>query len=218
MRMHRASRGRSRSALALGMCLFMLLHPGPTWAGGGPFGIDHRIGYDNSGLWARSNQTALIDSLLAAEAAGALWEGGEDRFGHTLWQSVDATAIGGLTTEALKYAFSRERPSSTSDPNLWFKGHGNQSFPSGEVTVVSSLVTPLILEYRHDSPAVYALEILPVYDAIARMKVWGHWQSDVIAGFAIGTAAGLLAHNHEGTPWILSVMPHGVFVGFKKTF
>jgi PAP2 superfamily len=188
----------------------------PAWAGGGPFGIDHRIGYDNSGVWARSNQTALIDAMMGAEVVGALWEGGEDRFGHTLWQSIDATVIGGVTSEALKYAFSRERPSATSDPNQWFKGHGNQSFPSGEVTVVSSIVTPLILEYRHDSPAIYALEILPVYDAIARMKVWGHWQSDVIAGFAIGTAAGILAHAHQGTPWVLSVMPHGVYVGFKK--
>ena len=214
--MREAFRPRFAGKVPLLCCLFGLLNASPAWAGGGPFGIDHRIGYDNSGLWARSNQTALLDAMLAAEVAGGLWEGGEDRFGHTLWQSIDATVIGGVTSEALKYAFSRERPSTTSDPNQWLKGHGNQSFPSGEVTVVTSIVTPLILEYRHDSPAIYALEILPVYDAIARMKVWGHWQSDVIAGFAIGTAAGILAHNHQGTPWVLSVMPHAVYVGFKK--
>jgi len=194
------------------------LHGAAAWAGGGPFGIDHRIGYDNSGIWARSNQNALIDLMLAGEFAGALWEGGEDRIGRTLWQSIDSTAMGGLTSEALKYAFSRERPSATSDPNEWFAGHGNQSFPSGEVTVVSAIVTPLVLEYRRDSPAIYALELLPVYDGIARMKVWGHWQSDVIAGFAIGTAAGLIAHGHEGTPWILSVMPGAIYVGLSKQF
>lgn len=201
------------------LCLLLgSLHGAAAWAGGGPFGIDHRIGYDNSGIWARSNQNALIDLMLAGEFAGALWEGGEDRIGRTLWQSIDSTAMGGLTSEALKYAFSRERPSATSDPNEWFAGHGNQSFPSGEVTVVSAIVTPLVLEYRRDSPAIYALELLPVYDGIARMKVWGHWQSDVIAGFAIGTAAGLIAHGHEGTPWILSVMPGAIYVGLSKQF
>lgn len=210
---------RHKLLLRLALCLLLgSLHAAGAWAGGGPFGIDHRIGYDNSGIWARSNQNALIDLMLAGEFGGALWEGGEDRFGRTLWQSIDSTAMGGITSEALKYVFSRERPSATSDPNKWFAGHGNQSFPSGEVTVVSAIVTPLVLEYRHDSPAIYALELLPVYDGIARMKVWGHWQSDVIAGFAIGTAAGFIAHGHEGTPWILSVMPGAIYVGLRKQF
>jgi undecaprenyl-diphosphatase len=187
-------------------------------AGGGPLGIDHQLTYDDSGIWARKNQNALINLLLVGEVGGAFWEGGEDRFGRTLWQSIDSTVIGGVTSQVLKLTFSRERPSTTSDPNQWFKGHGNQSFPSGEVTVVSSIVTPLILEYRHDSPAIYALELLPAYDAIARLKTRGHWQTDVIAGFAIGTAAGYIAHSHQGTPWILSVMPDGVYVGLKMRF
>jgi undecaprenyl-diphosphatase len=188
----------------------------PARAGGGPFGIDHRLSYDNSGIWQRKYQDLLITTLLVGEAGGALWEGGEDRFGRTLWQSIDATALGGVSSVVLKHVFSRERPSTTSDPNQWFKGGGNQSFPSGEVTVTSAVVTPLVFEYGHDHPAVYALELLPVYDAIARMKVWGHWQSDVIAGFAIGTAAGYFAHGRSGTPFVLSVMPHGVYVGLKK--
>jgi membrane-associated phospholipid phosphatase len=187
-------------------------------AGGGPLGIDYRLGYQNSGIWARSNQNALIAVLLAGEVGGALWEGGEDRIGRTLWQSVDATVVGGVSSTVLKYVFSRERPSATSDPNRWFKGHGNQSFPSGEVTLVSSVVTPFVLEYRKEYPAIYALELLPVYDAIARMKVRGHWQSDVIAGFALGTAAGYFAHARSGTPVVLSFMPHGIYVGLKKQF
>jgi membrane-associated phospholipid phosphatase len=187
-------------------------------AGGGPLGIDYRLGYQNSGIWARSNQNALIAVLLAGEVGGALWEGGEDRIGRTLWQSVDASVVGGVSSTVLKYVFSRERPSATSDPNQWFKGHGNQSFPSGEVTLVSSVVTPFVLEYRKEYPAIYALELLPVYDAIARMKVRGHWQSDVIAGFALGTAAGYFAHARSGTPVVLSFMPHGIYVGLKKQF
>jgi len=145
-------------------------------------GLDHRIGYDDSGIWSPTSQRVMLGSLFLAEAGGALWLGGETRLGRTLWQSMDATLVGGVTAYALKFAFSRVRPVDSPDSNLWFKGHGNDSFPSGEVTLTSALVTPLVLEYGHDHPWVYGLEVLPVYDGIARMKVWGHWQTDVIAG------------------------------------
>lgn len=191
-------------------------HPPVVLAGGGLFGIDHRVSYDDSGFWARSNQNALIDSMMAVVGVGALWEGGEDRLGKTLWQSVDAGVFSGVAEIGLKYLFSRERPSQTSDPNRWFSGHG-QSFPSGEVTTTSSLVTPFVLEYGRDHPAVYALELLPLYDGIARVKTRGHWQTDVIAGFALGTAAGYLLHR-PGTPIILSVLPHGFEIGFRREF
>ncbi|HWZ63951.1 MAG TPA: phosphatase PAP2 family protein [Steroidobacteraceae bacterium] len=187
-------------------------------AGSGPLGIDSELGYDNSGIWKRSNQALLEYGVIAFEVGGALWEGGDTRFGNTLWQSIDASASSGVAAFALKYAFSRVRPdASGGDPNLWFKGHGNESFPSGEVTLVSSVLTPIVLEYRHDDPWVYALELLPIYDGIARMKVQAHWQSDVLAGFALGTAAGWVMHRPE-TPFVLSVLPHGFYVGLKKSF
>lgn len=195
----------------------VLGHAPSARAGSGLLGLDHVVALDNKGIWARNNQLLLLDSMLAAEVAAGLWEGGDTRFGHTIWQSIDATAVGGVVSEVFKYALSRERPSQTNNPNEWFKGHGAQSFPSGEVTVVSAIVTPLVLEYRSDNPAIYALEALPIYDAIARVKVHGHWQSDVIAGFAIGSAAGYFMHQRQHTPLVLSVMPHGIFVGFKKS-
>ena len=37
-----------------------------------------------------------------------------------------------------------------------------QSFPSGEATEISSMVTPFVLKYGKDDPAVYALELLPI--------------------------------------------------------
>lgn len=49
------------------------------------------------------------------------------------------------------------------------------------------------------------------------MKTWGHWQTDVLAGFALGTAAGYFLHR-PGTPIILSVLPNGFAIGFKKEF
>jgi acid phosphatase family membrane protein YuiD len=188
----------------------------PCFAGGGPLGIDSRLHYDNAGIWKRSNQLALIDTMMGVVGVGALWEGGETRLGRTLWQSVDAVTVSGIAEIGLKYAFSRERPSQTSDPNKWFTGHG-QSFPSGEVTVTSALVTPFVLEYGHDHPAVYALEALPVYDAVARMKTWGHWQTDVIAGFALGFASAYFMRKRR-VPLVLSLMPHGIQIGIRMRF
>ncbi len=218
---HRAIRTLS-GCPSLGYALVALLliglsaDPAPVYAAGGPLGIDSRLTYDNSGIWARSNQDAVIDSMMAIVGIGALWEGGDDRLGKTFWQSVDAGVISGVAATTLKYAFSRERPSQTSNPNEWFTGHG-QSFPSGEVTTTSSLVTPFVLEYGRDHPAVYALELLPLYDAIARMKTWGHWQSDVLAGYVLGTASGYFLHR-SGAPLVLSIMPHGVQIGLKMQF
>ena len=187
-------------------------------AGSGLLGLDHYVTYDDSGIWARHYQLLLIDTLLIGETAAAVWEGGDTRFGRTMWKSIDATLVGGVASEAMKRVFSRSRPEQSPDPNLWFQGSGHESFPSGEVTVVSSIITPVMLEYRHDHPAVYALELLPIYDAIARVKVHGHWQSDVIAGYALGSAAGYFMWQRRQTPFTLTIMPNSIKVGWSKSF
>jgi undecaprenyl-diphosphatase len=187
----------------------------------GPFGIDYLVTYDDSGIWKRSYQQALEYGLIAAAVGGGLWEGGETRLGQTFWRSIDSSVAAGLVAQVMKVSFSRVRPIDSGpggDPNLWFKGHGNESFPSGEVTAVSSIVTPFMLEYGHDHPAVYALALLPVYDAIARVKVQAHWQSDVLAGLALGTGTAWLVHRSPNSPFILQVMPHAIYVGLKKQF
>lgn len=74
-----------------------------------------------------------------------------------------------------------------------------------------------MVAYGHDHPAVYALELLPLYDAIARVKVHGHWQSDVLAGWALGTGVGIWA-AHRNSPLILSWLPHGFAIGFAHRF
>src|SRR5579863_2858345 len=181
---------------AVATALLLLMRAAACSAGGGFLGIDQELAYDNSGIWKRNYQEFLEYGLIVGEVGGAVWEGGETRLGRTLWQSIDSSAASGIVAYALKYAFSRVRPeASNGDPDLWFKGHGNQSFPSGEVTEVSSIVTPFVLEYGHDQPFVYALELLPVYDSIARMKVQAHWQTDVLAGFALGSATGWVMHR-----------------------
>ena len=198
----------------LGWTIALLL-PLSVQAGSGLLGLDRPVPLDDHGIWARRNQLALLDLMLIGEAGVAAWEGGESRLGRTFWQSIDATVAGGVASEVLKYSFSRARPSQTDNPNEWFQGSGHQSFPSGEVTVTSAIVTPLVLEYGADHPSVWLLEALPIYDAIGRVKVHGHWQSDVIAGFALGTAVGYYVHGRKQTPWVLSVMPHGIYIGLK---
>jgi len=195
------------------LCWLLILVAGCSLAGG----IDHLVEFDDSGIWKRSNQTALINILIAGEVAGALWEGGDTRLGKTFWQSIDSSAIGALSSEALKHIFTRSRPDQSPDPNLWFQGHGHYSFPSGEVTAVTAIVSPFVFEYAHDHPAVYALELLPLYDAIARVKVHAHWQTDVLAGFALGTGTAYFAHTRE-SPIILGVLPHGFMLGLKVKF
>lgn len=185
-------------------------------AGGGPFGIDTQVARSDGGVWRRSNQLALEKLMIGGMIAGALWEGSDTRMGRTFWQSTDAMLVGGLGYAVSSQAFRRLRPSQTSDPNQWFKP-GGHSFPSGEVTAVSSAITPFVLEYGHDHPAVYALELLPAYDAVARVKSHSHWQSDVVAGWALGTAAGYYAHSRS-QPLTVMVLPRAVTVGWHKEF
>lgn len=180
-------------------------------------GIDHRVSGDNSGIWNRNVQYGVEYGTIASELIGAFWFGGDDPVGKTFWKAIDSSALGAISSEAMKHIFTRARPSQTSDPSKWFQGSGHYSFPSGEVTLVTSAVTPFMFEYGHDHPTVYALTLLPVYDAIARVKTRSHWQTDVIASAALGTLTGYLAYRRDN-PFILSVLPHGITVGIHKQF
>jgi undecaprenyl-diphosphatase len=183
-----------------------------------PFGIDHKLAYDNSGIWKRSYQKDLAVGVALTTIGGALFADNDSRLGRTFDQSMDSMVLTAATTSVMKVAFSRERPSENADPGDFFDGHGHQSFPSGEVAEVSAVVTPFIAEYGHDHPAVWALALLPAYDAVARVKVNGHWQSDVIVGAAIGTAWGIWAHRRP-VPLVMGLLPgHGVMIGYARRF
>ncbi|MGN6237487.1 phosphatase PAP2 family protein [Dyella sp.] len=188
-----------------------------AYAAGGPFGIDHRLHYDNSGIWNRNNQKALMYGSILTVGVGALALGDDSKLGDTFWRSVDSMVITGVAATGMKYTFRRERPSQTDSPNQWFKSSKAQSFPSGEVAAISAAVTPFIANYGQDHPAVYALALLPAYDAVARMKVRGHWQSDVLVGAALGTGIGIWSARRH-SPLILGWLPGGFQVGFVHRF
>ena len=82
---------------------------------------------------------------------------------------------------------------------------------------MAAFVTPVILQYREDYPAVWGLGILPVYMADARMASHGHWLSDVLAGAGVGFVAGKLAAGRE-TPLVLSFTKDGAVIGLKHRF
>ena len=194
-----------------------LLAPMLAHAGGGPLGIDSELPLDTSGIWARKYQTGLENGVLAVEVAGALWLGNDDKLGHTFWQTIDSSALSGIAAQLLKYGFSRARPSQGRGPNAWFKGSCCQSFPSGEVTLQASFVTPLIINYQKQDPWIWALAALPVYDAVGRLKSQAHWQTDVIAGGLLGAGFGYWATTRQ-TPLVVQILPKGLSVGISKRF
>ena len=181
-------------------------------------GIDQKVDPpQDSGIWSRGNQQALERLTILTVVGGSLWFGSDDRLGHTFWQSLDSTALGAATAAVMKPVFSRARPSQTDDPGDWFQGSGHNSFPSGEVMLITTAVTPFVLEYGPEHPAVYALELLPLYDAIARVKSQAHWQTDVLASLAIGTGIGWYTHERE-LPITVKLLPRGVTIGLHTRF
>jgi undecaprenyl-diphosphatase len=179
--------------------------------------IDHRVSYDASGAWDPNVYRGVVGALSLAEAGGALWEGGESRFGRTMWQGIDAELVSGGAATAGKYVFTRVRPSTEDNPCLWFHGGSNFSFPGGEASVAAGLVTPTILEYASEHPATYLLALLPLYVGIGRIRNQAHWQTDVAAGWAVGGLSGWYAHSRD-TPIMVELLPHGAAVGLHKAF
>lgn len=189
----------------------------PARADGGPLGIDHRLPLDDTGIWKQTNERSLRYLLVGGTLGIAAWEGGDSRLGQTAWKALDATLSGVVAATLAKKTFTRTRPRDGGDPDLWFQGSGNESFPSGAVTTVTAVITPYLMEYRRDVPAVWALALLPAYAGVARLKAQAHWQTDVLAGVALGGALGYYAHSRKSS-FVLQVLPDGVMVGLKKRF
>jgi len=204
--------GRTTTAFLIASALSPQL-----FAAGGPLGIDHRLSLDERGIWAPANQHAVEFGSAAVVLGGALWEGNETRLGRTFWKASESMLLADLSSEGLKRVFRRARPSQGNDPNDWFGPASRRSFPSGQMTHITAVVTPFIAEYGRDHPAVWGLAALPVYVGVARMKSQAHWQTDVLAGAALGAGVGYYEYTRESA-WSAMVLPHGITVGFRKQF
>lgn len=179
--------------------------------------FDREVPYSNSGIWSPNSYRSVMNALSVAQIAGGLWEGADSRFGRTEWQGMDSQLIAAVASDLGKEAFKRRRPADGNDPCLWFQGGSNYSFPSGEAASAAALVTPYILEYGRDYPAAYALLAVPLYTGIGRIKNRAHWQSDVVAGWVVGGISGWYSSGRE-TPILVSILPRGFTVGFRKSF
>ena len=85
------------------------------------------------------------------------------------------------------------------------------------MTLQASFVTPFIANYARENPWIWCLEVIPLYDALARVKSQAHWQSDVIAGWALGSAIGYWT-TRRNTPISVQILPSGLSVGYYKRF
>jgi membrane-associated phospholipid phosphatase len=177
--------------------------------------VDHRVPYNASGIWNPNAYSGAVAALTVAQLGGAVWEGAETRFGKTMWQGLDSQIIAGATATVGKAIFTRARPSTTDNPCLWFQGGSNDSFPSREAAVAAALVTPYVIEYGRENPAAFALLVLPLYVGMGRIRNQAHWQSDVIAGWAVGGLSGWYAHGRD-VPITIELLPHGFAVGYKR--
>lgn len=213
-RSHVSRRAARATPFAAPLLLLLALLPVAAHAGG-PFGIDHELGRGDTGIFNRNAQLGLEYGSVAFITAGALFLGNDDRLGHTFWQSADSAVLAGLSAQVLKRAFGRSRPIQGDNPNAWF--HGGQSFPSGEETLQAAWVTPFILDNYRDHPWIWSLELFPIWDGYARMKSQAHWQSDIVAGWLLGSGFGYWA-AHRRIPLLVEILPGGVSVGFYKRF
>ena len=197
---------------------FLFLNFQASWAQSGGFlGIDHKLPLDNSGIWSRDTQKAVELGSAGLLVLGALYEGSDSKLGKTYWQSIDAMVSADLTATLAKSVFKRQRPIDGNNPNAFYNNPNDKSFPSGEVTHITAIVTPFILNFKDENPMVWGLAALPAYMGMARLKSQAHWQSDVLAGLALGSGMGYLAINRSN-PLSLALLPSGVSVGFKKNF
>ena len=140
------------------------------------------------------DKNSTRDALPAAAlVAGTLFAGValDEKPGRIeAYRMLEAATLGGITTEAFKFAAGRERPDETLQVNAWRKG-GN-SFPSLHATAAFAIGTVLAESGSDDYRWIRRVLGYGVasYTAYARLHANAHWLSDVVAGSAVGIYAG----------------------------
>jgi membrane-associated phospholipid phosphatase len=129
------------------------------------------------------------------------------------WHTLEALAISGQVTSALKGLFGRARPyaaggdASDFDWGGGFSTSERRSFPSGHTSMAFTFASVVAEETSHRWPRANRFVAPLAYAAatgvgLARMYNDKHWASDVALGAAIGTLAGRLvvryAHSRPG--------------------
>jgi membrane-associated phospholipid phosphatase len=176
--------------------------------------IDHRVTKDTGGIYELQDAVPIVLALAAAGCAAS--EGTESRLGRTCWEASESGVASVILAESLQLITRRQSPAQNADPDHWFSG-GKGSFPSTHVSLTTAVVVPFMFQYVHDEPSVAALAVLPLYEMVARVKAQQHWQTDVLAGAALGLGIGAYEF-HRNNPFIFTLLPGGAYVGFRRSF
>ncbi|MFN2564234.1 MAG: phosphatase PAP2 family protein [Gemmatimonadaceae bacterium] len=128
------------------------------------------------------------------------------------WHTLEALALSGQVTSALKGAFGRTRPyAAAGDARDFDFGGGfatttRRSFPSGHTSIAFTFATVVAEETSHRWPRAHRVIAPLAYAAatgvgVARMYHDKHWASDVVLGAAIGTLSGRIVVRYaHGRP------------------
>jgi membrane-associated phospholipid phosphatase len=147
------------------------------------------------------DKNSTTDAIPAAALVAGTFAAGlmlDEKVGRIeAYRMVEAAAFGGITTEVMKFAAGRSRPSESLSANDWRKG--GSSFPSLHATAAFAIGTVFAEsgpdDYRWVRRVVgYGIAAGTAY---ARLHDNQHWLSDVVAGSAIGIYSGAFTMNRR---------------------
>lgn len=144
--------------------------------------------------WGKASdigRDGLVIAALGIPAIQGDWEGAG--------QSAVAIAITRGTTNILKESISEERPDHSND----------RSFPSGHTSM--SFAAAASLEKRYGWEVGLPAHAVAAFVGVARVKADKHYWHDVIAGAAIGEAAGwlIVSRKNDKVRWLPWGDAHG---------
>ncbi|MBS2031493.1 MAG: phosphatase PAP2 family protein [Deltaproteobacteria bacterium] len=129
---------------------------------------------------------------------------GDARSRRVALEGVEALAAVALTSTTAKHLFRVDRPETDPWHKHYFKGLGEDAFPSGHTMSAFATATVVSLEYPAAAPLAYPAATLVGLSVIERG--W-HWPSDVLAGAALGSCIGYAARAVNRTRWVIGPGP-----------
>ena len=154
------------------------------------FGNRSELPSSTGGIWARKYQTGIENGVMCGrDCRRALVRqrrqaGTYLLAGHRLDGSIGCCRGADEIRVEPPTPLSRRRPECMVQRKILPKLSERQGDAPG------GLCHALDRQLLQAGPWIWALEALPVYDAIARLKSQAHWQTDVIAGGLLGTGFG----------------------------
>lgn len=153
--------------------------------------------------WATASDVgrgALVVTALGLPAVQGDWEGAK--------QAAFSLGATYAVTTGLKHVVDEERPDESND----------KSFPSGHTS--SSFAAAATLHKRHGWQVGIPAHVVATFVGIARVKADKHFVHDVIAGAAIGEAAGwlLTSRKNDQVQWLPWGDAHGAGVTVAMRF